>query len=378
MGTISMLHIYLNHLSRLVLIAGFLSGCASLNSITHIVTPEPPLILPQNDPSTSESHTYSLSDEEVATLRSLKKIDDYPLYTMHYYGSYDQGWISTSNDRDVLKVDLVNPELPAWPTTWACSLFAALGDADNRLYGRNFDWEHSPAILLFTNPPDGYASVSMVDMAYLGFSGTRADTIIDLPLIELEALLNAPFIPFDGMNEQGLVVGMAAVPPGDMLPDPDKETVDSVMIIRLMLDLASNVDEAVAILESYNIDMGVGPPIHYLITDSSGQAALVEFYQGEMVVIPNETPWHLATNFLRAAYGESVDGISWRYDTIFQRLSDAEGLMTSQEAIDLLENVSQRITQWSVVYGMSTGDVIVIMERQYGNVYTFNLNIASQ
>jgi len=33
---------------------------------------------------------------------------------------------------------------------WACSLFAGLGDVEQRLYGRNFDWDHSPAVLLFT------------------------------------------------------------------------------------------------------------------------------------------------------------------------------------------------------------------------------------
>ena len=37
-------------------------------------------------------------------------------------------------------------------------------------YGRNFDWEFSPALLLFTDPPDGYASVSMVDLTFLGIS----------------------------------------------------------------------------------------------------------------------------------------------------------------------------------------------------------------
>lgn len=37
--------------------------------------------------------------------------------------------------------------------SWAGSFFAALGDADHRLLGRNFDWRYSPARLLFTDPP---------------------------------------------------------------------------------------------------------------------------------------------------------------------------------------------------------------------------------
>jgi len=50
---------------------------------------------------------------------------------------------------------------------WGCSLFAAFGDGKEMFYGRNFDWRYSPALLLFTDPPEGYASVSMVDLDYL-------------------------------------------------------------------------------------------------------------------------------------------------------------------------------------------------------------------
>jgi hypothetical protein len=264
------------------------------------------------------------------------------------------------------------------PPAWACSLFAALGDADNMFYGRNFDWEYSPAVLLFTDPPDGHASVTMVDIAYLGFGGTRAGILTDLPLIERRALLRAPFLPFDGMNEHGLVVGMAAVPPGQMRHNPDKETIGSLMVIRKMLDHASNVDEAVAILQSYNINMQGGPSLHYLIASPSGRSVLVEFYQGEMVVIPNEMPWHLATNFLRASAGGSAEGQCWRYDRISQRLTEAESQMTMQDAIDLLAEVSQEETQWSIVYGMSTGYLNVTMGRQYDNVHTFHLNFAGE
>jgi len=312
---------------------------------------------------TTEHRADGLSDEEVATLSSLKQVDDYPLYTMRYYGAYRQRASSAEM-----------ASLPAW----ACSLFAALGDADNMLYGRNFDWEYSPAVLLFTDPPDGYASFSMVDIAYLGFGASRAGTVTDLPLSERRALLDAPFLPFDGLNEHGLAVGMAAVPPGHMLPDPSKETIGSLMVIREMLDHASNVDEAVAIMQSYNVDMEGGPPIHYLVADSSGCSVLVEFYQGEMVVIPNETPWHQATNFLRASAGESAEGQCWRNDRISQRLAEAEGQLTVQDAMSLLSDVSQGSTQWSVVYGMSTGDVNVTMGRQYDTQHAFPLSLAGE
>lgn len=349
----------LQKIISIALILWLLPGCSAP---AVAPTPVPPTSTPTTVP-TVETRADGLSDEEVATLSSLEQVDDYPLYTMHYYGAYDQRASSTET-----------ASLPAW----ACSLFAALGDADHKLYGRNFDWEYSPAVLLFTDPPDGYASVSMVDIAYLGFGASRAGTLTDLPLVERQALLDAPFWPFDGMNEHGLAVGMAAVPPGQMRPDPNKETVGSLGVIREMLDHASNVDEAVAIMQSYNVDMEGGPPIHYLMADSSGRSVLVEFYQGEMVIIPNETPWHLATNFLRASAGESAEEECWRYDKISQRLTEAEGQLTVQDAMDLLAEVAQGSTQWSVVYGISTGDVNVSMGRQYDNVHTLHLNLAGE
>jgi hypothetical protein len=345
-------------------------------TLTSISIP-PPSSTPTIGP-TDENRADGLSDEEAATLSSLERVNDYPLYTMHYYGPYNQRVSSTEGVTWLVSANPLNPSLMALLSPWACSLFTALGDADNMLYGRNFDWEYSPAVLLFTDSPDGYASVSMVDIAYLGFGGTRASTLTDLPLVERRGLLDAPFMPFDGMNEHGLVVGMAAVPPGQMRPDPDKETIGSLMVIRKMLDHASNVDEAVAILQSYNIDMQGGPPIHYLIAAPSGRSVLVEFYQGEMVVIPNETPWHLATNFLRASAGESAEGRCWRYDRISQRLAEAEGQLATQDAMDFLAQVSQTGTQWSILYGISTGDVSVTMGRQYDALHTFHLDFAGE
>jgi hypothetical protein len=340
-----------------------------------------PPSLPASTPTTAptgEARTDGLSDEEAATLGSLEQVDDYPLYTMHYYGSYEQRMTSIDGLWGLASANPPYSDPTASPSTWACSLFAAMGDAEDMLYGRNFDWEYSPAVLLFTDPPDGYASVSTVDIAYFGFGGASAGGLADLPLVERRALLDAPRMPFDGMNEHGLVVGMAAVPPGQMRPDPDKETTGSLRVIREMLDHASNVDEAVAILQSYNIDFEGGPPLHYLVADPSGRSVLVEFYQGEMVMMPNETRWHLATNFLRASVGDSGAGQCWRYDTISQRLTDGQGRMTTPGAMRLLSDVSQEGTQWSIVYGMSTGDVRVTMGRQYDTPHTFHLGLAGE
>jgi len=337
---------------------------------------------PPASTSTLSPADETLSADEIATLSSIEQVDDYPLYAMHYVGVYASPTLMEEDLSKSLSIDLRLPE--ACQADWGCALFAALGDAEMRLYGRNFDWRFSPALQLFTDPPDGYASVSMVDIAYLGFEGDQSKHLLDLSLSERRALMGAPALPFDGMNEKGLAIGMAAVPPGDMQPDSGKRTIDELAVIREILDHASTVDEAVEILAGYNIDMG-NVPLHYLVASATGEAALVEFYQGEMRVFHNEDPWQLATNFLVAATDRNPQGQCPRYDRISQRLQETGGQLSAQEALSLLADVSQdhpqegSNTQWSIVYDMSGGDVNIVMGMKYANgAHILHLDLASR
>lgn len=355
----------------------FLAGCRTADE-TPIATrlSSATLAIAQTPGPTSQiaepGASFGLSADEIESLTSLRKVDEYPLYTMRYIGSYHTPIAEFDSQQ---MIDPSDSSKGAPVPAWACSLFAAFGDSAGMLYGRNFDWRFSPALLLFTDPEDGYASVSMVDIEYLGFGEALSGKVDELPLSERRRLLDALFLPFDGMNEQGLVVGMAAVPPGDMRPDPDKEVIDSLGVIREILDHASDTNEAVEIMAKYNIDMGGGPPLHYLIGDTTGQGVLVEFYQGEMKVITNQSPWHRATNFLKSAYDDPAEGVCWRHDEIGRRLEETGGILSTGEAMDLLRSVSQTNTQWSIVYDMNDNDVLVAMGREYDNRHTFELEV---
>ncbi len=341
-------------------------------------SPTPPITAPlstntpqANIPTLDSGSSHAFTEEETATLNSLKQVDDYPLYTMQFIGSYSYH-ASLSGIPDWPKIVDVSKQ-ESCQVNWGCSLFAALGDESDRLYGRNFDWQFSPALLLFTDPPDGYASVSMVDIEYLDFGGKRSQNLTGLPLADRRALLDAPSLPFDGMNEKGLVVGMAAIPEQDMPYDPQKKTLDELEVIREILDHAGTVDEAIAILGNYNIDMG-SVPIHYLVASTAGESALVEFYQGKMIVFRNETPWQVTTNFLVASTNGDTQGQCWRYDRVDERLKQLGGQISSKDALHLLEDVSQENTQWSIVYHMTSGDMEVVMGRNYlGTIHTFHL-----
>jgi hypothetical protein len=311
-----------------------------------------------------ETQTASPPDK-LNTLLSLQKVDDHPLYTMTFYGTYDlYSRLEQGASQQALKI-------PAG--SWACSLFTALADPDNPLFGRNFDWDPSPALLLFTHPTDGYASVSMVDIAYLGFTGAEAEDLTSRPLDELNALLEAPYLPFDGMNAAGLAIGMAAVPEEDIPFDPAKTTVDSLLVMRLILDRAATVEEAVAILRAYNLDWGSGPAVHYLIADSSGKAVLVEFTTAGMAVMPAEQPYELATNFMVSRTNGHPGNFCWRYDRIERVLMDAGGSLTAQAAMALLQDVAQPSTQWSIIYEMSRQQIDVVMGGQFDTLHMFKM-----
>jgi hypothetical protein len=328
-----------------------------------------PVSMPAPMPSvTKEALPEGLSAEEIAGLRSLVRVDDHPLYTMTLTNDYHRSDSVPIGSLELRRAPVLQGSAPGW----GCSLFASFADPQSMLYGRNYDWEYSPALLLFTRPSKGYASVSMIDIAFLGFSKQQAAMLDKMPLEKRLALLQAPFLPFDGMNDQGLVVGMAAVPPGNVPDDPKKPTVGSLGVIREMLDHAASVDEAVKILQSYNIDFTGGPPVHYLIADAHQHAALVEFYSGKVFVIENESKWHAATNFLVAQAGEDPKGWCSRYDLITKQLSEGDAF-SKQDALALLESVSQSNTQWSMVYDYSHLTVQAAMNHDYNKVHTFHL-----
>lgn len=304
-----------------------------------------------------------LSADASGTLRSLEKLNDYPFYVMHYQGDYPYPRISLPLSADF---------------NFSCSLFAALGTSGDMLYGRNFDWMFSPALLVFTDPSDGYASASMVDLNFLGIDNVTAAKLVDLPLSARDALLAAPSLPFDGMNEYGLVIAMAAIPDeyiDDASYDPSKSNIGSIDVIRQILDHARDVDEALEIFDGYNIDFGGGPPIHYLIADRTGSAVLVEFYQSEMIKLINQVPWHMATNHLRCiAQG---DGRCPRYRVISERLSAVNGQLDTKSAMRLLFDVKQASTQWSAVYNMTSGEINIALGGKIDPAYTFRLDLST-
>ena len=304
----------------------------------------------------------------LATLSTLEKIDDYPVYTMRYFGPY-------------IRASELQPELDSedgtsmGATDWACSLFAALGNPSRPVFGRNFDWEYSPILVLFLEPEEGHRSVMSIDIAYL-IEPADIDRLDECEAEVLLPLLSAPFLTFDGMNEHGVAIGMAAVDYEVGYPsDPEKRDVGDLRMMREVLEAAATVDEAVAFLEGINPVSQGGPNTHYLIADQTPSAALIEYHDGEMIVFRDsaEIRWQLGTNFPVVLTNGSPAGTCWRYDLIDATLRTAEGALTTLEAMDLLQAVSTPTTRWSIVYDLVELEAHLVIERDWDDVLRFSL-----
>ena len=305
----------------------------------------------------------------VRTILSLEKLDDYPLYSITYHGGY---WFD-----DFLKRGY--EESPSWLHTcnWSdfgCSVFACLKDESNSIMGRNLDWRDDPTLLLFTDPPDGYASVSITDVFFLGFTAKEPS------LLNRLALLIAPHFPMDGMNEAGVAIGIMVVPHGSYEGDPEKTTISGLSVIRMVLDYAGSVEEALELMDDHNLDFSCSFPFHYLLADKSGNSAVVEYVAGEMRVLRNEQPWQAATNFIISeTSAEEISGNCERYNHLSKILGDSGGELDTDGAMSLLKDVSKNKanvkTTWSVAYGMSTGEIQVAVGCQYDKIHTFRLDM---
>ncbi len=304
----------------------------------------------------------------VRTMASLERVDDYPLFVMRYHGDYFFDWFCEHGiDWPPFKkfYEAVNPE--------ACASFAAFGDVNNAIFGRNFDWVHRSSLLLFTDPPGGYASVSMVDLYYYGLEGMQ-----DIPWTKRFNLLGTPYAVIDGMNEWGVAVGQNAVPVRELPYDPNRPTLISNQLMRAILDHAKDVNEAVALIQQYNPFFPV-VYCHLHIADASGGSAVVEYVDGRMVLVRNDESWQVSTNFLLSEtvpVPETLD--YWRYNKLSEHLGKTEGHLSKDEAMSLLKGTSQDTTVWSVVYNLSTGDIQVAMGRDYEQVHTFRLRMKNR
>lgn len=323
---------------------------------------------------------------EIKTLKNIQRIDEYGFYTMEYscdYGFDDFLKTGASNDTELIWF-VMGKLMRGFPveiteTELGCSTFNAVTPDGDFVFGRNFDMDYSPGILVRTKPDDGYESISMVNLAFLGYK----DDYMPDGFINRMAALAAPYAPLDGINEKGLSVGILLLPDEPTNQKTDKIDITSTTAIRLLLDKASTVDEAVELLKNYDMHDSGNACYHYQIADAEGKSVIIEYVDNEMQVLRGENNYQACTNFYLTPgemyeFGDGQD----RYKILMETLEKRNGILSSKDAMGLLESVKMvdildkksgilYNTQWSAVYNNSKASVDICVGMKYDKIYSF-------
>ena len=167
-----------------------------------------------------------------------------------------------------------------------------------------------------------------------------------------------------------------------------RPVIGTTLVIRLILDRAATTEEAIELLNQYDMFATSGRDYHFYITDASGDGRVVEYdcesETREMVA----TPIRSITNFF-GLYKDKVlpnqkNGIyghgKERYDKM-EAIFDYEEVYTSDVAWEALKAASQEPseeevtsnTQWSIVYDDTNLTAEIALRRNWDDVIGYNL-----
>lgn len=357
---------------------------------------------------------------ELATLFSIQLLrerndahDDGAVYSMHVHGDFylddfiQQGGTSSDEEliqfitshltKGLLKINIEDPEI-------ACSSFTARGADNDMLFGRNYDFSKTNTCIVFTDAhKDRHATISTTDLQFLGL-----DTEKNLGgLMDKVTALAAPYIPLDGINDAGVSCGIYMTYQGGestVATDQNTEKPDftSTTLLRLILDYADNVEEAVEIASAFDLHDSAKTSYHYMVADASGRSAILEWV-GEtdatdndgsarkLVVTYNDQDSHIGaaeaasdqqviTNFiLQPGYydqspAEDKKGLD-RYTCLWEELQRSNGQLTDEKAaMDLLRVVGRRswnnddsnsCTVHSAIYNLTDKTVLWVSNENF-------------
>ena len=221
----------------------------------------------------------------IATMASVKYVGS-DLYTMNFQQDYHLDKALDANiksESDLLKFicdDMFfGYQVDANLEKYACSAFVTKTPDGKYLGGRSFGLGGTDTLCVYTHPSDGYASISTVSTDMLNVGADNA-----YPTTSLEgraALLAAPYIAVDGMNEKGLFTALLDLSMGETHMETGNRDLTVTMAVRLLIDRAATVDEAIELLRNYDIHTGHGWTQHLFVGDASGDGAVIEWHKGQ-------------------------------------------------------------------------------------------------
>ena len=373
---------------------------------------------------------WAMWGNEISTLLSMEQIRerndshlDGSVYKMEVKGDFyldefvEQG--GASSDAELIdfitgKITKGLIDMSISESEIACSSFTATTEDGDKLFGRNYDFSKTNTCIVITEANEGrHASISTVDLQFLGLD---VDSDVN-GLMNRITCLAAPYAPLDGVNDAGVACGIYMSYQGEETVATDQNTdrpdFTSTTLLRLILDYADNVDEAVEIARAYDLHDSAKTSYHYMVADADGRSVILEWVTAtdstdndgsarEPNVIYNDNDGALGeaeaaadyqwiTNFiLTPGYYEGSEDTEKkgydRYERIGEELAKTDGVVADEKAaMDILAIVGRRTwknddgngcTVHSVVYNLTDKTAMWIPNENYTDetaVFTFRL-----
>lgn len=374
---------------------------------------------------------YIIWNNEISSIMSIELLrdrndshQDGAVYKMNIKGDYylddfiKQGgvkddkelisFVSNKITKGFIEIGIDSPEI-------GCSSFTVKNNEGDALFARNYDFSKTNTCLVFTEKNKGrHASISTSDLQFLGIDVNKnIDNLMDKVIC-----LAATYAPLDGINDAGVACGIYMTYQGNEKTIPtnqntDKPDMTSTTFLRLVLDYADDLDEAIEIAKAYDLHDSADTSYHYMIADASGRSAILEWVN-EFDVDDNDgskrtlkvtyndqdeyigereanSDYQVVTNFIiqPGYYDKSKEedkkGYD-RYEALYQALDKTNGIVKDeQEAMDILSIVGRRswknddgngCTVHSVIYNMTDKSVTWIPNENYSDknaVYKYTL-----
>lgn len=369
---------------------------------------------------------FALWHNELATLASFQKLSDRDeahrdgaVYQINVSGDYSfdeflsQG--GASNDAELISFvtrSITKGIIPMHIKTSsiACSAFTADTQSGDRVFGRNYDFSATNTAIVYTDPGEGrHASYSTIDLSFLGLDADKDVETVGQKILTLAA----PYVPLDGINDAGVACGIFMSYQGEGKGTPtdtqtDRPDLTSTTLLRLILDYADSVEDAVALAQQYDLHDSASSCFHYMVADSTGRSAILEWVgtdadhdadgaERQLNVLWNDTDalsdsadWQVVTNFIKTpGYYDGttaeMKGLD-RYEHLAAALRQTSGVVADKNAaMDLLASVGRRTwnnddsnsnTIHSVVYDLTDQSVLWVGNEHYGeDGYTFEFQL---
>ncbi len=244
----------------------------------------------------------------------------------------------------------------------ACTTFF-INQNGQLLFGRNYDWVSG----------SGMVHTNLRGLAKTSFPMREGKTISWISKYgSITFNQYGKEFPTGGMNEKGLVVELMWLDE-TRYPVPDSRPAISVLQwIQYQLDNCATVEQVLATDKIVRIASVGTTPLHYLIADKQGNAATIEFLNGQMIVhqgkdlrvpvLTNNTYKESALYFESASTGSARNGNSLERFAKACSMVQQYNLKTKDSPVDysfdILREVAQRdFTKWSIVYDIKDSKI---------------------